>query len=346
MSSAPCEGSERRLAPPFVPRLLLEPAPFGGPLPSTTLSMNLQIQSVNPLTFGIRKHKVQVVNKLSRTARAQIIQLMVEGNSVRAITRITGRSINTVLKLLVDLGGKADDYQDSVMRGLKCQTVQVDEIWSFVHAKNPNVPKEHRGEFGYGDVWTYVAIEADTKLVPAWMIGERSPEHARVFMDDLRDRLANRIQLTTDGHRIYLRAVPDSFGDAIDYAQLIKVYGSSPLPEGWERQKWAQSHTSREVIGTIEKIVSGEPDPGKINTSFVERQNLTMRMGMRRFTRSSNGHSKKLRNHAAAQAIHFMHYNFARPHKSLANPYPRTPAMAAGLADHVWTMEEIAALLD
>jgi IS1 family transposase len=286
------------------------------------------------------------MNRLGREARAQIIRLMVEGNSLRAITRITGRSINTVSKLLVDLGTIASDYQDRTFRNLTCGALQVDELWSFVYAKNPNVPREKRGEFGYGDVWTYVAIEADTKLIPAWMIGERSPEHARVFMDDLRERLANRVQLTTDGHRIYLRAVPDTFGDDIDYAQLIKVYGSGPLPEGYERQKWARTQTTREVIGTIEKIVSGSPDPGKINTSFVERQNLTMRMGMRRFTRSTNGHSKKLSNHAAAVAIHFMHYNFARPHKSLANPYPRTPAMAAGLANHVWSCEEVAALLD
>jgi IS1 family transposase len=286
------------------------------------------------------------MNRLSRTARAQVIRLLVEGNSLRAITRITGRSINTVSKLLVEVGAACDDYQDGIFRNLKCATVQVDEIWSFVYAKNANVPPEKRGTFGFGDVWTYVGIEADTKLIPAWMIGERSPEHARVFMDDLRERLANRIQLTTDGHRIYLRAVPDSFGDAIDYAQLIKVYGTVPLPEGWERQKWAQSSTTREVIGTHDRIVSGSPDPDKINTSFVERQNLTMRMSMRRFTRSTNGHSKKLANHLAAVALHFMYYNFARPHKTLANPYPRTPAMAAGLSDHVWTCEEIADLLD
>ena len=286
------------------------------------------------------------MNKLNRVARAQIIQLMVEGNSVRAITRITGRSINTVLKLLADLGAAADDYQDRIMRELDCKTLQVDEIWSFVHAKNPNVPMEHRGEFGYGDVWTFVAIEADTKLVPAWLIGERSPEHAALFMHDLRDRMAHRVQLTTDGHRMYLRAVPEAFGDDIDFAQFVKIYGNVPPQDGWERNKWEKSSGRREVIGTVEKIVSGDPDGSKINTAFVERQNLTMRMGMRRFTRASNGHSKKLVNHAAAQAIHFLHYNFARPHKSLANPYPRTPAMAAGLADHVWTMEEVAALLD
>jgi IS1 family transposase len=286
------------------------------------------------------------MNRLNRTERAQIIQLMVEGSSVRSITRITGRSINTVLKLLADLGAAADDYQDRVMRSLDCKTIQVDEIWSFVYAKNPNVPMDKHGEFGYGDVWTYVAIEADTKLVPAWMLGERSTEHAVLFMEDLRDRLANRVQLTTDGHRAYLRAVPEAFGDDIDFAQFVKIYGSVPPRDGWERNKWEHASGKREVIGSVQKVVSGDPDPGKINTAFVERQNLTMRMGMRRFTRASNGHSKKLVNHAAAQAIHFLHYNFARPHKSLANPYPRTPAMAAGLADHVWTCEEIAALID
>jgi IS1 family transposase len=285
------------------------------------------------------------MNKLSREARGQIIRLMVEGTSVRAITRLTGRSINTVLKLLADVGAAVDDYQDRVMRSLDCKTLQVDEIWSFVYAKNPNVPEAKHGTFGFGDVWTYVAIEADTKLVPAWMIGERSPEHAELFLRDLRDRLANRVQLTTDGHRIYLRAVPEAFGPEIDYAQFVKIYGTVPPRDGWERNKWEHATGKREVIGSVQKVISGNPDGSKINTAFVERQNLTMRMGMRRFTRATNGHSKKLANHAAAQAIHFMHYNFARPHKSLANPYPRTPAMAAGLADHVWTCEEIADLL-
>jgi IS1 family transposase len=339
-------GLRAVLAPPFVPLLLRARGPFGGLVSFPTLSMNLHFRSVNPLTFCLPKHKVHVVNKLSRTARAQIIQLMVEGNSVRPITRITGRSINTVLKLLADLGAAADEYQDSIMRNLDCKALQVDEIWSFVHAKNPNVPKEHHGEFGYGDVWTFVAIEADTKLVPAWMLGERSPEHAAVFMHDLKERMAHRVQLTTDGHRMYLRAVPEAFGDDIDFAQFVKIYGTVPPRDGWERNKWERTTGQRVVIGSVEKIISGDPDGSKINTAFVERQNLTMRMGMRRFTRASNGHSKKLVNHAAAQAIHFMHYNFARPHKSLANPYPRTPAMAAGLADHVWSMEEIAALLD
>ncbi len=178
------------------------------------------------------------------------------------------------------------------------------------------------------------------------MLGERSPETAQEFMLDLRDRLANRVQLTRDGHRMYLNAVAGAFGDEIDFAQLVKIYGNVPPTEGYEPNKWEKSAGRREVIGTVERIVSGNPDGSKINTAFVERHNLTMRMGMRRFTRASNGHFKKLVNHAAAQAIHFLHYNFAWPHKSLANPYPRTPAMAAGLADHVWTMEEVAALFD
>lgn len=271
---------------------------------------------------------------------------MVEGSSVRAITRITGRSINTVLKLLADLGEAAVAHEDRIMRNLDCKTLQVDEIWSFVYAKNLNVPADKHGQFGYGDVWTFVAIDADTKLVPAWMLGERSTEAAIEFMHDLKARMASRVQLTTDGHRMYLRAVPDAFADDIDFAQFVKIYGTVPPPDGWQRNKWEQSHGRREVIGSTQRVVSGDPDPGKINTAFVERQNLTMRMGMRRFTRASNGHSKKLVNHAAAQAIHFLHYNFARPHKSLANPYARTPAMAAGLADHVWTFEEIADLLD
>jgi IS1 family transposase len=184
------------------------------------------------------------VNRLSRAQRAQIIQLMVEGNSVRAITRITGRSINTVLKLLADLGAAADDYQDKIMRSLACDSLQVDEIWSFVHAKNPNVPKEHRGEFGYGDVWTFVAIDADTKLVPAWMLGERSPEAATVFMHDLRNRLVSRVQLTTDGHRMYVRAVDEAFGEDIDFAQFVKLYGTVPPRDGWERNRWEQASAS------------------------------------------------------------------------------------------------------
>jgi IS1 family transposase len=279
------------------------------------------------------------MNRLSRTARAQIIRLLVEGNSLRAITRISGRSINTVSKLLVDVGAACDDFQDATFRNLECKTLQADEIWSYVYARERNVPADKRGEFGFGDVWTFVAIDADTRLVPAWTIGARSPEAARMFLADMKERMAHRVQLTTDGHRMYLTAVPDTFGDDIDFAQLVKIYATP-------HDEYGRAAGSSEVIGTIDKIVSGDPDVSKINTSYIERQNLTMRTGMRRFTRMTNGHSKKVENHAAAIALHFMYINFARPHKSLANPYPRTPAMAAGLADHVWSLEEIAALLD
>jgi IS1 family transposase len=279
------------------------------------------------------------MNRLSRTARAQIIRLLVEGNSVRAITRISGRSINTVSKLLVDVGAACDDFQDATFRNLECKTLQADEIWSYVYARERNVPADKRGEFGFGDVWTFVAIDADTRLVPAWTIGARSPEAARMFLADMKERMAHRVQLTTDGHRMYLTAVPDTFGDDIDFAQLVKIYATP-------HDEYGRAAGSSEVIGTIDKIVSGDPDVSKINTSDIEQQNLTMRTGMRRFTRMTKGHSKKVENHAAAIALHFMYINFARPHKSLANPYPRTPAMAAGLADHVWSLEEIAALLD
>ncbi|MGA3057878.1 MAG: IS1 family transposase [Candidatus Limnocylindrales bacterium] len=279
------------------------------------------------------------MNRLSRAERAQIIRALVEGNSLRSVTRITGHSINTISKLLVDLGAACDEYQDKTFRNLPCTTLQADEIWSFVYAREKNVPASKHGQFGFGDVWTFVAIDADTKLVPAWTIGTRTPETAQEFMRDLAGRLANRIQLTTDGHRMYLNAVPAGFGQEVDFAQLIKLYGTP-------RDEFGHQIGTMEVIGTIERIVSGEPDESKINTSYVERQNLTMRMGMRRFTRMTNGRSKKLQNHAAAIALHFLYINFARPHKSLANPYPRTPAMAAGIADHIWTCEEIAALLD
>jgi IS1 family transposase len=279
------------------------------------------------------------MNKLNRAERAQIIRAMVEGNSLRSITRITGRSINTVSKLLVDLGEACNAYQDRVLRDLPCKTLQADEIWSFVYAKEKNVPEDKRGLFGYGDVWTFTAIDADTRLIASWMCGPRDPFTARLFLEDLRSRLASRIQLSTDGHKMYVNAVADTFGEDIDFAQLVKIY---EIP----RDKFGRAIGTSQVVGTIDKIITGDPDVSKINTSYVERQNLTMRMGMRRFTRLTNGHSKKVENHAAAIAIHFMYINFGRSMKSLANPYPRTPAMAAGLADHVWTLEEIAALLD
>ena len=301
--------------------------------------MNPHKSSVCLLTKPNRSSIMCSMNKLSRKERAQIIRLLVEGNSLRSVTRIAGNSINTVSKLLVDLGSACAAYQDEHLRGLTCQFIECDEIWSFVLAKAKNVPADRKGEFGVGDVWTFTAIDAATKLMPSWMIGDRTPETARAFMEDLASRLANRVQLSTDGHRMYLSAVAGAFADDIDFGQMVKVYGQP-------HDEYARPVGNVEVIAVARTPISGEPDESRISTSYVERANLTMRMGMRRFTRLTNGFSKKVENHAAALALHFFFYNYGRPHKSLANPYPRTPAMAAGIADHVWTCEEIAALLD
>lgn len=276
------------------------------------------------------------MNRLPLQDRAQIIGLLVEGNSLRSITRITGKSINTVTKLLVDVGTACDIYQNEHLRNLPCKRVQVDEIWSFCGMKEKNVPPMRRGELGKGDVWTWVALDAETKLVPSWLIGKRSYRYARVFIDDLADRMANRIQLTSDGHKAYLVAVEKSFGADVDYAMLVKLYGN-PQGEGNDHR-----YSAGECCGAIKGAVCGDPDEKHISTSFVERQNLTMRMSMRRFTRLTNGFSKKVENHACAVALHYMHYNFGRIHKSLRV----TPAMQAGISDHVWSLEEIAKLAD
>lgn len=274
------------------------------------------------------------MNRLPTEKRAQIIGCLVEGNSIRATVRMTGAAKNTVAKLLVDLGNACWKYQDKTLRNLPCKRVQVDEIWSFVYAKARNVPDEFKGQFGYGDVWTWTAICADTKLVPSWFVGSRNLDCAQSFIDDLASRLSNRIQLTSDGYHPYLEAVDNTFGKEIDYSQLIKLYGKSP--EGEKRYSPAQ------CIGADKRPVIGKPDPKHISTSYVERQNLTMRMSMRRFTRLTNGFSKKVENLAAAVSLHYMYYNFARVHQSLRV----TPAMEAGVTDHVWTLEEIAGLLN
>jgi IS1 family transposase len=278
------------------------------------------------------------MNRLSTEKRAAILGMLVEGNSLRATTRMAGCSINTVSKLLLDAGAACTAYQDQTLVKLPCRTIQCDEIWSFVYAKAKNVPQEHQGEFGYGDVWTWTAICADTKLVPAWFVGQRSAEDGFLFLMDLKGRLKYRVQLTTDGHTAYPAAINFSFGSQVDWAVLQKAYGKEPSGE--------RRYSPAICTGMDISVKHGNPDPAKISTSYVERQNLTMRMGMRRFTRLTNAFSKKLGNHAAAVAIHFMHYNFARPHKTLAKPYPRTPAMAAGVADHIWTLKEVAELLD
>jgi IS1 family transposase len=271
------------------------------------------------------------MNKLKRAKQAQVIAALVEGTSVNATVRMTGVAKNTILKLLADLGTACIEYQDKALRNLKCKRIQCDEIWQFCYAKEKNVPEELRGHFGFGDVWTWVAIDADTKLVPSFMLGNRDARTANDFIEDLASRLASRIQLTTDGLKVYLEAVEGAFGANVDFAQLIKVYGASQ-----EEIRYSPA----ECIGTETKIVTGSPKAEHISTSFIERQNLTMRMGMRRFTRLTNGFSKKIENHLYAIAIHFMHYNFCRVHKTLRV----TPAMEAGIADHVWSVEELVGL--
>jgi IS1 family transposase len=274
------------------------------------------------------------MNRLSKEQRSRIVAALVEGNSIRATCRMTGASKNTVTKLLVDLGTVCSLYQDKVMRDLPCERVQCDEIWAFVGAKQKNVPVEKREE-GWGDVWTWVAIDADTKLVPSYFIGAREARDAMLFMDDLAKRLRNRVQLTTDGLNVYLTAVRRSFKGEIDYAQLVKIYGG-PTKEDQRR------YSPANCLGAQKQPVTGSPDRKHISTSYVERQNLTMRMGMRRFTRLTNGFSRKVENLAAAVSLHFMHYNFCRVHKTLKT----TPAVAAGITDHVWGVDEIIALLE
>jgi IS1 family transposase len=279
------------------------------------------------------------MNRLTIERRAQVIGALVEGNSIRATVRMTGAAKNTVTKLLVALGAACAEYQDRVLRDLPCETIQCDEIWSFCYSKQKNVPQEHRGTFGYGDIWTWTAIDADTKLVPSWLVGERTYDDAVTFLVDLEKRLSGPVQLTTDGFKVYLRAVERAFRRTwIDYAMLEKLYGPDPTEE--------KRYSPSICLGVKSREIAGNPDPSKISTSYVERQNLTMRMGMRRFTRLTNAFSKKIENLTHAVSLHYMHYNFARPHKTLSNPYPTTPAMAAGVADHTWSLREIAELLE
>jgi IS1 family transposase len=280
------------------------------------------------------KNKTNKMNVLSLQLKTQIIQLLVEGNSMRSVERIVGCSINTITKLLCDVGAACAAYQDQAMRNLPCKRIQCDEIWSFVYAKERNVPEDLKGIFGIGDVYTWTAIDADTKLVPSWFVGTRGAESASAFISDLAGRLANRVQLTTDGHKAYLNAVEASFGGDIDYAMLIKMYGENPKED---QRKYSLSHYK----GSTEGVIAGNPDKQHISTSFVERQNLTMRMHMRRFTRLTNGLSKKVEHHANAISLHFMYYNFAKIHKTLRV----TPAMEAGIASHVWSIEDIARLI-
>jgi IS1 family transposase len=264
----------------------------------------------------------------------------VEGNSIRATVRLTGVAKNTIAKLLLDLGAACSAYQDHTMRNLRCERLQVDEIWGFIGAKQKNVKPEHDPDFG--DVWVFTAIDADSKLVPTWLVGQRNADDATLMMADLYPRLADRVQLTTDGLRAYLSAVPAIF-EEVDYAMLVKQYGKLPQDSPETR------YSPAPCTGIKVHKILGQPDPAHIATSFVERQNLTIRMGMRRFTRLTNGFSRKAENLSAAVSLHFMYYNFGRPHQTLtksAGGIKTTPAMAAGVADHVWSLTEIAALLD
>lgn len=281
-----------------------------------------------------------IMNRLNVQRQAQVIKALCEGNSLRSTSRMTGVAINTVVKLLVDLGTASAEYQDKAIRDLTCRRIQCDEIWPFCYAKEKNVPDEHKGEFGYGDGWTWTAIDADSKLVLSWLVGGRDSEYAKAFIDDVAERLANRVQLTTDGHKAYLDAVEGVFGADVDYAMLIKLYG--PEPEG------AKRYSPAACISAERRVITGSPDQAHVSTSYSERQNLTMRMSMRRFTRLTNAFSKKVENHMHAISLYFMHYNFARPHTTLTKAHgePTTPAMAAGLTDHVWTTQEMLALLD
>lgn len=274
-----------------------------------------------------------MANVLSIAKKVAVISALVEGCSVRSTSRLTGVAKSTILRLLEEVGNACAEYQDITLRNVAAKRVQVDEIWSFCYAKEKNATADMWEKAGYaGDVWTFTAIEADTKLVISWLVGRRDAGCAAQFLQDVESRLSNRIQLTTDGHKMYLTAVPDAFGSAVDYAQLVKVYGNDP--EGQQRYSPAQ------CLGTKRVEIIGEPDRDYISTSYVERQNLTMRMNMRRFTRLTNGFSKKIDNHMHQVALFYMHYNFGRVHQTLKV----TPAMAAGISDHAWSIHEIVAL--
>lgn len=277
------------------------------------------------------------MNKLSLKTRAQILSMLCEGSSMRSISRITGVSINTVSKLLVDAGNACLDYHDETVIGLNSKRIECDEIWSFCYAKERNAQKAGLPDFA-GDVWTWTSIDADSKLICNWFVGGRDAEFAHHFMLDLADRLNNRVQLTTDGHKPYLTAVEGAFGNEIDYAMLVKLYGQPTGGKGHERK-----YSPAECTGAKKHTIKGAPDSRKVSTSYAERQNLTMRMSMRRFTRLTNAFSKKFDNHCHALALYFVWYNFCRQHKSLGGI---SPAMAAGLSDALHDMEWIVGLID
>ncbi|MGB4598626.1 MAG: IS1 family transposase [Trichlorobacter sp.] len=274
------------------------------------------------------------MNRLNTTKRALMLGMLVEGNSMRTVSRMADCSINTVTKLLADVGAACSQYQHENLHNLPCKTIQCDEIWSFCNSKEKNVPQDRKGEFGVVDVYTWTALCADTKLVPSFVVGTRDANYGHAFMLDLASRLSNRVQLTTDGRKVYLSAVENAFGSEIDYAMLVKVYGAA------EGIKDGRRYSPAVCTGAVIHQSSGAPDISKASTSFVERQNLNARMSMRRFTRLTNGFSKKIENLEHAVALHFMHYNFARIHKNLKY----TPAMEAGVTNRLWSLGDIADL--
>jgi IS1 family transposase len=274
------------------------------------------------------------MNRLSKEQRAKVLQLLCEGMAIRAISRVTGASKNTIAKLLAEAGQACAAYHDQHVRNLKSQRIQMDEIWSFVYSKQDNVKRAKNAPERAGDAWTWTAIDADSKLLVSWLVGQRNTDSALRFVADLRSRLANRVQLTSDGHRPYLVAVDSVFGNDVDYAMLHKIYGASP--EGEKRYSPAR------CLGTQKRRVTGNPSKKHVSTSFVERSNLTMRMHMRRFTRLTNAFSKKVENHVAAVALHTMFYNFVRVHQTLKV----TPAMAAGVTDRLWEISDLVQVLE
>jgi len=275
------------------------------------------------------------MNKLSTEKRAQILALMAEGMSIRSIVRLTGCSKNTVTKFLVDAGTAVAEYQDKVLVNLPCKKVQVDEIWAFCYAKQKNVATAKAAPEGAGDIWTWIALDADTKLIPSWLVGGRDAGYAHEFIEDLASRMASRIQLTSDGLKAYLEAVEGAFGADVDYAQLVKMYGNAP-------EAMKGKYSPAECTGCRKRAVTGNPDKEEVSTSYIERQNLTVRMSNRRHTRLTNAFSKKAENHAHSMALYFMHYNFVRIHQTLRV----TPAMAAGVTDKLWSFEDVVQVIE
>lgn len=295
--------------------------------------MFLRAFNSSELMLLVRSSISVSMNKLSTADRVRVISALVEGCSIRSTVRMTGVAKNTIVKLLADIGKACAAYHDQYVRGVAAKRIQVDEIWSFVGMKQKNVPQERREGLGVGDAWVWVAIESESKLVLSYMVGLRDGGYATEFMRDVADRITNRVQLTSDGHKAYLNVVEDAFGGDIDYAQLVKIYGN-------ERPGEAR-YSPAECTGAKPCPVVGNPDAKHISTSFVERQNLTMRMSMRPFTRLTNAFSKKIENHMHAVALHYMHYNFCRIHQTTRV----TPAMAAGITSKLWEIEDLMALI-